>query len=368
MKIAFVSYGHTRTPEHAHVPRNSCNLTFFGSLLGTQKYARLVGADLVDLSPLLDPGVDWDAFGRIPDALEPADVLVAQAGVSHRVVKRMREINPKCKIIVQRDSTHARVHLELMKGGMKRHGISWTHFYEMDGNCERDEEEYALADWIFVLSKWVHHTFVAMKLGAKTIQFASQLVEVERWKSNAPKPRFPFTATFVGQTGIRKGTFDLLEAWRIFYVTHPGAVLNICGLPEHGAPPELAAKLDREYAATPGLRNLGWVDPSQMRRVYEESHVLVAPSWEDGGTMVGPEAALAGCAIVATRNAGIDILDPLVGVEVEPGEPKQIADALSGIADTRLFEPFGQVARKRAERCGVDAYADGFARALGRVL
>lgn len=377
IRIATATYGWQRAPAHVAIPTNSVNLTNGGSVRGARAVADgIKGATFVDYSPLLDPGVDWAFWGSIPERLEPCDLLFVQAGAAGLpIMRRAFELNPACRLVVQRDSTCATTHHRLMKEAMKARGIEWRHFYDDPENIKRDVEEYALADRIFVLSRWVLSTFVDEGWGDKTVQFASQLVVPGDYLWEGKKPRFPFAVCSVGQLGLRKGTFDLLDAWEIFHERCPNSILRVAGLPEHGAPPALNEALDRAFArvADKGVERLNWVDFRNMRGVYAASHVLCEPSWEDGGTMVGPEAALAGCAIVATVNAGIDILDSaqpkdcVVGVEVAVGDPHAIAGALLAMSMHRDYvEEMGARARQQALERDADAYAKGFARELGR--
>jgi glycosyltransferase involved in cell wall biosynthesis len=371
MKIAFASYGHTRTPDQQHAPRNSVHLTFWGAYLGVLEAAKQLGAEVKDYSPLVGKdGVRWDECGRWPEVLEPCDVLYCQAGVSRQIMRRARELNPACKIILQRDSTHARTHHRLMKAAQKRHGLEWHHFYDDAWNLEADEEEYALADHIFVLSRWVQETFEEHGLGDKTVQFAPQTVDVPFWSNVRNKKQFHFVAVFVGQLGVRKGTFDLLEAWRNFASKRGSVELYLCGMPEHGSPPKVEARLQEEIAKTPYTLACGYISPAAMRDLYGSAHVLVAPSVEDGGTMVGPEAALSGCAIIATKNAGIDILeDGKTGYLIEHSNPVSIEQALERAhASYKTTLDLGENAQARAELCGLDFYSRGCTDTLLSIL
>lgn len=369
MQIAFATYGHTRTPDLAHVPRNSVIATNYCSLLGVRQVA-----EVVDYSPPVGAGgIDWSAVGSMHERIEPADALYCQAACSLQVMQRWREIAGDAPIILQRDSTHARKHRALMVEAMNRHGIAWPDHYDLNPhNVDRECAEYDLADHIFVLSRWVKSTFDEHGLAHKVVQFAPQMADASRWRpvDYHTKPS-TFTAICPGQLGLRKGTFDLLEAWARFWPQHPDSQLILAGLPEHGAPPEVGDKLRAMVANTPRVKMVGWIEPDRMCDAYANAHVLVMPSWEDGGTCTGPEAALCGLPIIATRNAGIDVLhDGTTGWEVPYGSVHSLENALcEAAADrTRLAWYSRTILQAAQADCSMERYSRGVAESLTRVL
>jgi len=368
MKLAFCTYGHTRTPEHAHVPRNSVLLTHYHALRGCDQFAD----EVVDYSPLVgSSGIKFDAR-YVSSQLEPADALYCQAAVSLEVMQRFREIAPGAPIILQRDSTHALAHRNLIDRAMERHGIRWHHYYHDEWNLDRECAEYDLADRIFVLSDWVCSTFEQHGLGWKTTHFAPQTIEPSLWKRTSWSAKPPiFTVVHLAQLGLRKGTFELLDAWRSFWPRFPESKLVLCGVIEHGASKELARALDEKIAASPHTVRAGWVPMDRLVDVYAHAHLLCMPSWEDGSTCTGPEAGYCGVPILATRNAGIDLLEHgVTGFEVPVGDAGQLAEALcEAAADRARLERMADTLHARAlERCSPDAFAAGVARELAAVF
>lgn len=368
MKIAFCSYGHVRDDDR--VPLNSVLLTNHGAWMGCSE----VG-EVRDYSPIVRSvgGVDWGEMAKIPDRLEPADVLYCQAAVSLPVIHRWKAICPGRPVILQRDSTHARTHYELMKAAMARHDCHWVHTYEGNGFAllNMEEAEYALADKILCLSRWVKSTFDARKFYGKCVQATSQCAEKRWWSPDwtADEPRF--TAVFAGQLGLRKGTLDLLEAWRRFYGRFPESQLILAGMPEHGASEDLHRRLDESCSRTPGLVRTGWVHLPMMAQVYAHSHVLVMPSVEDGATMTGVEAALCGRPVIATAHAGIDLLEHgVTGWEIQPLDVDSIVQALVEAASDRgRTRRMGEEIFRRAEHTSdVSVFAHNIAETLRRII
>lgn len=372
-RILFNSYGHTRAAGD-DTPRNSVILTNYGALQGCKK----VG-DVVDISPTMDAGgVDWAAMNSAPERVVPADALYCQASVSLAVMRRFRELCPTAPIILQRDSTHCRTHLRLMKEAMQRHGIAWEHQYEQNGHSlvRHEEEEYDIADKIFVLSRWVLQSFLEREsLRDKVVQFSSQLAQAELWGPPAygwagKGPRL--TACSVGQTGLRKGTLDLLQAWREHFAgRHPGRLI-ICGLPESGAPEALTQRLRQEYARTPGCETMGWVDIRSMRAVYAQCHLLVSASVEEGSTMPGVEAMLCGVPVAATPNSGVDLVHHgFTGWEFGAGDTSSLREVLR-LAEAALasgtLATMGALAQRSAAAWDVEGYATSCASAVRTVV
>lgn len=381
-RILAATYGHTHVDPSSF--RNSVLLTMFGSVAG----CALVG-EVTDLSPKLverghpeapDGGVNWTRVGQMASQVTSGfDVLFVQAGAFFGldVMRAFREQNPRGVIIAQRDSTHAATLLGLMRRGMVRHHIEWEHWYERDGgvNLRRDCEEYAEADFIFTLSKWVTSTFLAYaQTRGKVRHFSSQLSDErlwtlppDGWASRPPR----FTACAVGSMGIRKGTLDLLDAWEIFWGRHPDARLLLAGETDGAEPDRVRDEVLRRIAESPATKRYGWTPPPHgTRAVYHASHVFVTAAIEEGSTMPGVEAPMCGLPIIATPNAGIDLLEHRRTGWVVPMEsPHEFADALCEAYDAwkgGTLEAMGLEARHRATTIG--EYAEGFAAKMREVL
>lgn len=375
-RIVVANYGHEFTSALAHTFKNSVLLTNHASYLG----ASLVG-DVTDISPPVgDGGIDWGALHDVADRVPVGhDVLVVQAGAwfGLDVMRAFRENNPRGIIVAQRDSTHAATLLGLVRRGMERHGIRWEHWYERDGgvNLRRDCEEYAEADWIFTLSRWVTSTFAAYpETSGKVRQFSSQLSDRRLWFTPpggwASRPS-RFTACAVGSLGIRKGTLDLLDAWELFWAKHPDARLVLAGETDGAEPGAVRAEVLRRIADAPNTTRHGWTPPPHgTRDVYHRAHVFVTAAIEEGSTMPGVEAPMCGLPVIATPNAGIDLLEAgRTGWVVPMESPEAFADALCEAYDAwraGTLEAMGAEACARAT--GIDEYAEGFARTLREVI
>ena len=75
------------------------------------------------------------------------------------------------------------------------------------------------------------------------------------------------------------------------------------------------------------------------------------------------EAMAAGCAVLASRLAGLDeaVVDGESGLLLPPGDAAALADGLSGLlADPVRRAGFGAAASRRAEQFGVEAIGERY--------
>lgn len=365
MRIGFTSYGHT-DPNDPQRDRNAMLLVNWGIWHGIKLFAsesmRMV--ETIDFSSPLGPkGIRQDVHADT-SCLEPVDVLVFQGGVSLHRVRKMQELNPDCIFIEQRESTHCLAWLELMKAAQKRRGFEWRTNYDNPAAVEHDLAEYDVAKAILVPSGFVASTFQSHGLGDKVRYYGPSLIEF--WPVDLKRHRLKFDVLHAAQLGIRKGTLEVFDAWEKFTDKHPNSSARLCvaGLPEHGAPEELKRHIAQRMRTLPGVVQLGWLSRENLRKAYGQAHVLLQPSVEDGATMVGPEAAYAGCAIVSAYNAGIDL------PHVEVSTVDDIVVALEDLYhDRQLRDAWGQDAHDLAEqKCSLVAYAERVADALEEVL
>jgi colanic acid/amylovoran biosynthesis glycosyltransferase len=128
---------------------------------------------------------------------------------------------------------------------------------------------------------------------------------------------------------------------------------------------------DRLEAAAEGLpvRFLGQVGRRELGRSLHEAQVFVVPSVraasgdQDGVPIALLDAMAAGCAIVASRLAGIDeaLEDGRSGMLVPAGDPGGLARAIDALlSDDGLRSTLGRAARLRADDWSVDALGAKF--------
>ncbi len=173
--------------------------------------------------------------------------------------------------------------------------------------------------------------------------------------------RVPGRILVAGRLVEKKGVDVLLGALRTL---EPGGwTLDVVGDGPLRAPLEAAA------AGLP-VRFRGQRSREELARSLHEAEVVVVPSVpaasgdQDGLPVTLLEAMGAGCAIVASRLAGLDeaIVDGASGLLVPPGDPVALAGALAGLlTDPGRRAALGEAAAKRSEQFSVETIGERYA-------
>ena len=136
---------------------------------------------------------------------------------------------------------------------------------------------------------------------------------------------------FVGQLIRRKGLLELLDAFRFVREKHGDAELLIAG----------SGPLEERCRQIPGVRFIGFAQPSEVAATMRKARCLVLPSHEEHWGLVVHEAALSGCALILSDTVGSseDLLGNDNGICVRARSVGLVADAMMAIAEwdaTRL--------------------------------
>ena len=167
--------------------------------------------------------------------------------------------------------------------------------------------------------------------------------------------RVPGRILFVGRLVEKKGLAVLLAALR--RVDRDGWSLEVVG----DGP--LRAEVEAAAAGMP-VEFRGALSRTDLAAAYARSEVVVVPSVsaasgdQDGLPVAMLEAMAAGCAVVASRIAGIDaaVVDGDSGLLVPPGDAAGLAAALDELLDDpERRAKLGAAARSRAEEFSVAA-------------
>jgi glycosyltransferase involved in cell wall biosynthesis len=105
----------------------------------------------------------------------------------------------------------------------------------------------------------------------------------------------------------------------------------------------------RSALVPPGnVKVVGWMDRSQIGRLYASADLLVVPSrWEAFG-LVALEGMRAGLPVVASRVGGLPeiVQDGVTGRLVDAEDPQQLAEAMVSM-DAALRREMGERGRRR---------------------
>lgn len=159
---------------------------------------------------------------------------------------------------------------------------------------ERLRREYELATRILVASDYAAETFVAHGIPRAKLGVIYRGVDTTRFLPAETATDRPFIVASCGLLGERKGTYQLLEAWKSLNL--PDAELWLIG---HAGADELQQLQAR---ATPSVRFLGF--RRDLPKLMQQVHIHVLLSRNEGFAKVLLEAAACGAVNVCTKATG----------------------------------------------------------------
>jgi glycosyltransferase involved in cell wall biosynthesis len=196
--------------------------------------------------------------------------------------------------VLERPNAHTRFAYEVVRDECERLGVTLPPDHEHAYNeaiLLREEEEYALADWLLCPSEFVVQTFAD-----KGVPREKLARHVYGYDGNLFQPPDPpqtdrdgrdLNVLFVGVCAVRKGLHFALEAWLNSPASATGSFL-IAGefLPAYEE--KLAGML-----AHPSVHPLG--HRTDVPELMRSSDAVVLPSIEEGFGLVCVEALASGC-------------------------------------------------------------------------
>jgi len=200
--------------------------------------------------------------------------------------------------VLERPNAHTAFAYEVVRKECERLGIQLPRDHEHAYNetiLRKEEEEYALADFLLCPSEFTAQTFLDRGYPPERLIRHIYGFDEKRFHPPAtPRPvREGLTMLYVGVAAVRKGLHYALDAWLRSPASEAGTFL-IAG-------DFLPAYADRlaQQLAHPSVRVLGHRDdvPELMRR----SDVFVLPTIEEGFGLVCVEALGSGCVPIVSE-------------------------------------------------------------------
>lgn len=206
-----------------------------------------------------------------------------------RSVKAAKKIGAAA--IVESGSNHTFFREEVLDEEFRKFGIAAakTPAYARRAALE----EFALADYLFVISEFAKETYVKAGIDREKIVVVGRGADLSRF-SPAEKRDDVFRVLFVGRIGIRKGLQYLLEAWKGLNLKD--AELLLVGAVDENFRPILARYADLGNILLPGF-------VKNPEEVYRKASVFAFPSLEEGGAKVTYEAMACGLPLITTENS-----------------------------------------------------------------
>ncbi|NMR21343.1 glycosyltransferase family 4 protein [Cellulomonas fimi] len=228
----------------------------------------------------------------------------------------------------------------ILDAAYARLGLPATHGLSASV-IEGETEELKLYDYFFASNPEVERSLLALGVGPHQILATTFGWRPDRFTDQPPIARTDgFRAVFVGRIGVRKGVPELLEGWE-------SAGIN-GELVLAGPIDDEIAGLVESYTGSGRVRLWGYVD--NPGGVYAGSDVFVFPTWEEGGPQVTYEAAGCGLPVITTPMGAARLVEhERTGLLIDPGSPRQIADAIRTLAgDASARHAYGTAARAAA--------------------
>lgn len=269
-----------------------------------------------------------DHFSRRLERVLPADMdfFIGLSSFCREALVRCRERGVPCA--VDHGSLHQAEDASLVGEEAARWGLPLPADTSPDWIVAKEDEEFALADHVFVLSSVARDSLIRQGIEPSRIFVNPCGVDIAAF-SPAPRRDEVFRVIQVGAISLRKGTLDLLEAFR--QAALPKSELwFVGGGREESRLDAVIGRMD-----TRGVSFLPPVPQSSLRGYYNHSSVFVLASAADGFGMVVPQAMACGLPVIVTENVGArDLIeDGVNGFVVPIHSPDLIAERLRFLHD-----------------------------------
>jgi alpha-maltose-1-phosphate synthase len=194
--------------------------------------------------------------------------------------------------VLERSSSHMLEQCALLRSEYASLGLRWEE--TPAATVEREVREYALADCVYVPSRFVERTFLARGHPPAKLFRNGFGVDVGRFKPGRKSDEV-FRVVFAGAQSVRKGIHHLVTGFRAAQVL--GSELVLVG--------GRSADTDRLVGGSDRrIRLAGHVPQAELPALYREASVFVMASVEEGQAMVQAQALACGLPLVCTENTG----------------------------------------------------------------
>ncbi|GAA5661432.1 glycosyltransferase family 4 protein [Geobacillus stearothermophilus] len=182
------------------------------------------------------------------------------------------------------------VNIYTSKKGKKFYFIQ--HYEIWSGPKDRVDKTWLMPLKKIVIASWLKD--LGIKLGAKDITVVPNAIEHDKFYLTNKIEDRPKRISMLYHKSDWKGSSDGIKALEIVKKIVPDIQAVFFGVPERGKDiPDWI-----EYVQTPSQEYL-------RDNVYNNSSIFLCPSWTEGWGLPVSEAMACGCAIVSTKNGGV---------------------------------------------------------------
>ena len=216
-------------------------------------------------------------------------------------------------------------HKHGIKVVMHHHAAEFEDFYEKCTEAQKRKVQKALADADvnIVLSK----RLVPMIKEKQPKARVEVLYNAVNTYEDNPYSLDARNVLFMGRLGVRKGTFDLIEAIKRLDKDIPADVkFYLCGDMGENEVRQKVKELGIEHR----IAHVGWIDGEQKREFMRKSMINCLPSYNEGLPMTILETMAAGIPNISTNIASIPevLVDGENGYLITPGDVDALVDRL----------------------------------------
>ncbi len=199
--------------------------------------------------------------------------------------------------VVERSSSHILTQMELIKEEYETYSIRLKP--ELNVVIERCLEEYEVADYISVPSRFVYDSFLKKGFDRKKLILIPLGIDIEKYRPGEKKDKI-FRVLFMGQISLRKGAQYLLKAFSELKLKN-SELLLVGGIGKD------FKKIFEEYRKKIALKHIPW--SNDLGSICRQSSLFVFPSIEEGSALVNYIAMACGLSVITTFNSGSPVRD-----------------------------------------------------------
>ncbi len=181
------------------------------------------------------------------------------------------------------------------------------------------------ADIVIVLSKEWKKRILAM-CGQNNVKILYNPTFKKDIKEKKPEK---INVLFMGRVGERKGVYDILKAAKL--IQNNNVQINIYGDGEI----DKVKNIIKENNISAKVKINGWISGDNIEKAYNNSHIFILPSYNEGLPMSILEAISFGLPVISTDIDGIPeaVEDNLNGYLITPGDYKSLAEKIDFLAN-----------------------------------
>lgn len=271
-------------------------------------------------------------------------------GWAHYFLESLPQIKKTgATLVLESGSMHILEQQKILQEEYKKFNIQAPPIHQK--NISKMLAEYQAADYIMVPANHVAQSFIKQGIVAEKLRIVPYGVNLERFYPAIQKPSF-FRILFVGQVGLRKGVYYLLEAFKKLQL--PYAELIIIG----NMQPDFTL-IYKQFALEKNIKFLGAMSSQELAAWYRQASIFVLPSLEEGVAMVQAEALASGLPLICTTNSGgaLFIENNDCGFVLSVRDEVALAEKIKFLYDNpEVVEQMGKKAVQKAQQFSWDAY------------